>query len=89
MTTHRRPGTRPANPDQLIRLTLGFAASEADSEIVERLTVAMGAQAPTPPPAKTTPGDYANMPWSQVVEHGVNNLLPSAWNSVKSVPSAI
>ena len=44
MTTHRRPGTRPANPDQLIRLTLGFAASEADRELVERLTVAMGAR---------------------------------------------
>lgn len=44
MTTHRRPGTRPANPDQLIRLTLGFAASEADRELVEQLTVAMGAR---------------------------------------------
>ena len=42
--THRRPGTRPANPDQPIRLTLGFAASEADRELVERLTVAMGAR---------------------------------------------
>ena len=29
------------------------------------------------------------MPWSQVVEKGVNNLIPSAWNSIKSVPSAI
>ena len=44
MKTNRRPGTRPANPEQPIRLTLGFAASEADRELVERLTVAMGAR---------------------------------------------
>jgi hypothetical protein len=44
MNTTRRRGTRPANPDQPIRLTLGFAASEADRELVERLTVAMGAR---------------------------------------------
>ena len=44
MSTNRRPGTRPANPEQPIRLTLGFAASEADRELVERLTVAMGAR---------------------------------------------
>ena len=33
-----------ANPGQPIRLTLGFAVSEADRELVERLTVAMGAR---------------------------------------------
>jgi hypothetical protein len=44
MKSDRRPGTRPANPEQPIRLTLGFAASEADRELVERLTVAMGAR---------------------------------------------
>jgi hypothetical protein len=44
MKASRRPGTRPANPEQPIRLTLGFAASEADRELVERLTVAMGAR---------------------------------------------
>ena len=36
-----------------------------------------------------TPPNYSAMPWSEVVEKGVNNLLPSAWNSIKSVPSAI
>jgi hypothetical protein len=36
-----------------------------------------------------TPPNYSAMPWSQVVEKGVNNLLPSAWNAVKSVPQAI
>jgi hypothetical protein len=41
------------------------------------------------PSAKPTAQDYAAMPWSQVVEKGVNNLLPSAWDSIKSVPSAI
>ena len=40
----RRPGTRPANPDHPITLTLGFAASEADRELVERLTVLTGAR---------------------------------------------
>ena len=44
MITTRRPGNRPANPEQPIRLTLGFAASEADRELEERLTVAMGAR---------------------------------------------
>ena len=44
MKTHRRPGARPANPEQPIRLTLGFAASEADREPFERLTSAMGAR---------------------------------------------
>jgi hypothetical protein len=44
MKSDRRPGTRPANPDHPITLTLGFAASEADRELVERLTVAMGAR---------------------------------------------
>ena len=44
MRTNRRPGTRPANHDQPITLTLGFAASEADRALVERLTVAMGAR---------------------------------------------
>jgi hypothetical protein len=29
MKTNRKPGTRPANPEQPITLTLGFAASEA------------------------------------------------------------
>jgi len=37
MNTNRRRGTRPANPEQPITLTLGFAASEADRELVERL----------------------------------------------------
>ena len=41
------------------------------------------------PSGNPTAQDYAAMPWSQVVEKGVNNLLPSAWNSIKSVPSAI
>jgi hypothetical protein len=44
MNTNRRRGTRPANPEQPIRLTLGFAASEADRELVERLTVVTGAR---------------------------------------------
>ena len=44
MNTKRKPGTRPANPEQPITLTLGFAASEADRELVERLTIAMGAR---------------------------------------------
>ena len=44
MRANRQPGTRPANSDQPITMTLGFAASEADREIVERLTVAMGAR---------------------------------------------
>jgi len=44
---------------------------------------------PDASPGKPTAQDYAAMPWSQVVEKGVNNLLPSAWNAVKSVPQAI
>jgi hypothetical protein len=44
MTTNKRPGTRPANPEQPIRLTLGFAASEADRQLTERLVVLMGAR---------------------------------------------
>ena len=44
MNTSRRRGTRPANPDQPIRLCLGFAASEADRELVERLAVITGAR---------------------------------------------
>jgi hypothetical protein len=41
------------------------------------------------PSANPTAQDYSAMPWSQVVEKGVDNLLPSAWNAVKSVPQAI
>ena len=44
MKTIRRRGSRPASPEQPITITLGFAASEADRELVERLTVAMGAR---------------------------------------------
>lgn len=44
MKTNRRRGTRPANPEQPITLTLGFCASEADRELVERLAVATGAR---------------------------------------------
>jgi hypothetical protein len=44
MNTNRRRGTRPANPDQPITLTLGFAASEADRELVERLAMVTGAR---------------------------------------------
>jgi hypothetical protein len=36
--------------------------------------------------AEPTAQDYGAMPWSQVVEKGVNNLIPSAWSAVKSVP---
>ena len=65
MKTKRRPGTRPANPEQSLTMTLGFAASEADPEGTERLAA-----------------NYSVMPWSQVVETGVHNLLPSAWNAL-------
>jgi hypothetical protein len=34
MKTKRKPGTRPANSENPITLTLGFAASEADRELV-------------------------------------------------------
>jgi hypothetical protein len=44
MNTNRRPGPRPANPEQPIRFTLGFSVSEADRELVERLAVATGAR---------------------------------------------
>jgi hypothetical protein len=44
MKTNRRRGMRPANPEQPIRLTLGFAASEADRELVERLATVTGAR---------------------------------------------
>jgi hypothetical protein len=44
MKTNRKPGTRPVNPEQPITLTLGFAASEADRELVERLAAATGAR---------------------------------------------
>jgi Ribbon-helix-helix protein, copG family len=44
MNTNRRRGTRPANPEQPITLTLGFALSEADRELVERLAAATGAR---------------------------------------------
>lgn len=39
-------------------------------------------------PAEAAP-NYSAMPWSEVVEKGINNLLPSAWSAVKSVPQAI
>jgi hypothetical protein len=44
MKTNRRRGPQPANPEQPITLTLGFAASEADRELVERLAMATGAR---------------------------------------------
>ena len=43
MNTNCRRGARPANPEQPITLTLGFSASEADRELVERLAVVAGA----------------------------------------------
>jgi len=39
----------------------------------------------TPPPA----ADYGNMPWSEVASSGAHNLIPSAWNNLKAIPSAI
>ena len=44
MKTNRRRGTRPANPEQPITLTIGFAASEADRELVKRLALVTGAR---------------------------------------------
>jgi hypothetical protein len=44
MKTKRKPGTRPANPANPITLTLGFAASEADRQLVERLVMVTGAR---------------------------------------------
>ena len=44
MKTTRRPGPRPANPEQPITMTLGFAASEADRDVAERLALLMGAR---------------------------------------------
>jgi hypothetical protein len=44
MKTNRRRGPQSANPEQPITLTLGFAASEADRELVERLAVVTGAR---------------------------------------------
>jgi hypothetical protein len=44
MKTKRRRGPQPANPEQPITLTLGFAASEADRELVERLVSVTGAR---------------------------------------------
>jgi hypothetical protein len=44
MNTNRRRGTRPADPARPITLTLGFAASEADRELVERLAMVTGAR---------------------------------------------
>jgi hypothetical protein len=44
MNTHRRRGPQPANPEQPITLTMGFAASEADRELVERLAMITGAR---------------------------------------------
>jgi hypothetical protein len=42
--TIRRRGSRPANPEQPITMTLGFAASEADRDLTERLALLMGAR---------------------------------------------
>jgi Ribbon-helix-helix protein, copG family len=44
MKTNRRCGPPPANPEQPITLTLGFAVSEADRELVERLAMVTGAR---------------------------------------------
>jgi hypothetical protein len=44
MNTNRRRGPLPANPEQPIRLTLGFSASEADRELVARLAMVTGAR---------------------------------------------
>jgi hypothetical protein len=44
MNTNRRPGPRPANPEQPIRFTMGFSVSEADRELVERLAEVTGAR---------------------------------------------
>jgi hypothetical protein len=44
MKTNRRRGTRPADPAQPRTQVVGFAASEADRELVERLAVVTGAR---------------------------------------------
>jgi Ribbon-helix-helix protein, copG family len=44
MNMPRRRGPTPANPEQPITLTMGFAASEADRKLVERLAAATGAR---------------------------------------------
>jgi hypothetical protein len=44
MKTSRRRGPQPANPEQPIKLTLGFAVSEEDRELVARLAMITGAR---------------------------------------------
>jgi hypothetical protein len=44
MKTNRRRGVRPADPSQPRTQVVGFAASEADRELVERLAVVTGAR---------------------------------------------
>jgi hypothetical protein len=44
MKANRRRGTRPADPAQPRTQVVGFAASEADRELVERLAVVTGAR---------------------------------------------
>jgi hypothetical protein len=61
MKTNRRRGPQPANPEQPITLTLGFAASEADRELVERLTVAMGAPSLSAAIREAVRNEYARL----------------------------
>lgn len=89
-----RPGPQLSDDEEFQR-ALGQSATSAKQGLTDWSKV--GTAAPPPNsnvdwsryPDADPPPNYSAMPWSEVVEKGVDNLLPSAWNSIKSVPSAI
>ena len=92
-----QPQTGPQlSDDEEFRRAMGQSATSAKQGTTDWSKIGTDAPAgsgvgwskyPDAPP--DTPPNYSAMPWSQVVETGVNNLLPSAWNAVTSVPQAI
>ena len=90
-----QPGPQLSD-DEEFRRAMGQSATSAKQGTTDWSKIGTDAPAGSgvgwskyPDAPADTPPNYSAMPWSQVVEKGVNNLLPSAWNSVKSVPQAI
>ena len=75
MKTNRKPGTRPANPENPITLTLGFAASEADRELVERLAVATGARSISEAIREAIRNEFARVN-SRQIRAGLDKMAP-------------
>jgi hypothetical protein len=53
------------------------------------MTLGFAASEADPEGTERLAANYSVMPWSEVVETGVHNLLPSAWNALATAQRAL